>query len=248
VSVVISVKDDVRYLERCLDALAQQTFAPYEVIVVNAGGTDLCAAMATQRGARVVGTHEIGILAGNSTGYDEAQGDIIARLDADSVPGATWVASVCHSFAQHPSAAAITGHGVLMDDDGTARQRRSTLYMYSYFTLMGFALGHPPVFGSTFAMRREVWHRVRGTVCRPHRRVHDDIDLSIHLGKHHTIVVDRELMVPVSSRLRGFDRTVFARQARAFSTIVRHWPRGFPSARHIHRTGSHGGASAPQAA
>jgi len=236
VSIVIPVKDDMDYLERCLDALALQTYPAFEVIVVDNASSDGSAALAARRGARVVREPESGIPAASATGYDAARGDIIARLDADSVPGVTWVASVCESFARNPGAAAVTGRGVLMDDDGTPHQRSSASYMRAYFWLVGLALGHPPVFGSTFAMRREAWVRVRNDVCRHDQLMHDDMDLSIHLGTNGQIVVDRELMVPISSRPLGFDRSAVKRHARGWYTIVSHWPREFPPVRMLRRS------------
>lgn len=235
ISVVIPVRNDRDYLARCLDALALQTHPAFEVIVVDNASTDASAVVASRRGARVVREPEVGIPAASATGYDAARGDIIARLDADSVPGVTWLASVCESFQRHPHAAAVTGSGVLMDDDGTPHWRSSTFYMRAYFFLVGLALGHPPLWGSALAMRREVWREVRDRVCRRNQRVHDDMDLSIHLAPHQQVVVDRHLTVPVSSRPLRVNIAAFTRFARGLYTIVLHWPREFPLARYVRR-------------
>ncbi len=236
VSIVIPVRDDYAYLERCLDALARQTYAPFEVIVVDNGSNDRSAALAASRGAFVVRELEVGIPAASATGYDAASGDIIARLDADSVPGVTWVASVCESFERHPNAMAVTGSGMLMDDDGTPHRRSSRLYMSAYFRLVGLALGHPPLWGSALAMRRAAWFDVRESMCRHNARVHDDMDLSIHLGPEHVIVLDRSLTVPASSRMLAFERASIVRFLRGFYTIMRHWPQEFPLGRMIRRS------------
>ena len=233
VSIVIPVRDDYDYLERCLDALAMQTYAPFEIIVVDNDSSDRSSALAASRGAFVVRESEVGNPAASATGYDATSGDIIARLDADSIPGVTWVASVCDAFAQHTHAAAITGGGMLMDDDGTPHRRGSRFYMGAYFRLVGLALGHPPLFGSALAMRRAAWIEVRHDVCRHDQRVHDDMDLSIHLGPERPIVMDRTLSVPVSSRPLTLDGSSIARFARGLYTIVRHWPREFPLARMV---------------
>lgn len=239
VSVVIPVRDDYDYLERCLDALAMQTYPPLEVIVVDNASSDASAMLASRWGALLVTEFEVGIPAASATGYDAASGDIIARLDADSVPGATWVASVCDSFARNTNAAAITGSGWLMDDDGTPHRRRSTLYMRAYFWLVGLALGHPPLWGSALAMRREVWQSVRHDVCRHNKRVHDDLDLSMHIGPEQEIVFDRELSVAVSSRPLKLDRSVWVRVDRGFYTIFSHWPHEFPLLRFLRRARAH---------
>jgi hypothetical protein len=107
------------------------------------------------------------------------------------------------------------------------------MYMSAYFRLVGLALGHPPLFGSALAMRRAAWVDVRTKICRHDQRVHDDMDLSVHLGPEHPIVRDRTLSVPVSSRPLTFGRSAIARLARGLYTIVRHWPQEFPLARMV---------------
>ncbi len=235
VSVVIPVRDDYDYLERCLDALAMQTYPPFEIIVVDNDSSDRSAALAARRGAVVVREYEVGIPAASATGYDAATGDIIARLDADSVPGVTWVSTVCESLTMNPHAAAVTGTGVLIDDNGRAHRRSSSFFMNAYFLFVGLALGHPPLWGSALAMRREAWLEVRDDVCRHDARMHDDMDLSIHLGPTRAIIFDRLLTVPVSARPLTLDRSTVTRFARGFYTIFRHWPREFPLARMVRR-------------
>lgn len=248
VSVVIPVRNDHEYLERCLDALARQTYPPFEVIVVDNASTDRSAAVAAQRGAFVVSELEVGIPSASATGYDAASGDIIARLDADSVPGVTWVASVCEALEQNPHLAAVTGRGMLMEDDGRPHRTSSAFFMNAYFWSVGFALGHPPLWGSALAMRREAWHAVRYEVCRHDERMHDDMDLSIHLGPVRRIDVDRTLSVPVSARPLTLDGSALVRFARGFYTIVRHWPSEFPAIRIARRVRAQRAAATPSRA
>ena len=49
VSVVIPVRNDHEYLERCLEALARQTYAPWEVIVVDNSSTDRSSSLGAAR-------------------------------------------------------------------------------------------------------------------------------------------------------------------------------------------------------
>lgn len=78
VSVVIPCLNDAAALETCLSSLARQSLQPFEIVVVDNNSTDSSAAVARRFGARVVPEPVPGIPAAAATGYDAAQGQIIA--------------------------------------------------------------------------------------------------------------------------------------------------------------------------
>jgi hypothetical protein len=102
------------------------------------------------------------------------------------------------------------------------------LYIGGYFWAMSIWLGAAPIFGSNFAMRREVWRQVRSDVHRDLRAVHDDLDLSLHLAPEVNVLLDETLRVGISSRpfssWRGFGR----RLGWAYLTLAMHWPQDAP--------------------
>jgi hypothetical protein len=61
-------------------------------------------------------------------------------------------------------------------------------------------LGHPPLFGSNFAMRKSAWLTIRTTVHRDIRELHDDLDFSFQFTADMRVAFDRKLRVGVSSR------------------------------------------------
>jgi glycosyltransferase involved in cell wall biosynthesis len=200
ISVVIPVKDDALRLERCLECLARQSLSPDELIVVDNGSEDLTPIVAGWWKATVVVETTPGIPAAASAGYDAAQGDVIARLDADSEPPPDWVERLLTAFDKDAELVAVTGPGrfrtlpkpfALLADGG---------YMRPYFALMGRLLGHPPVFGSNFAMTSAAWRSVRDATHRGDPRVHDDLDLSFRLPRGSRVQLDRSLAIPVSAR------------------------------------------------
>src|SRR6266436_4982028 len=91
ISVVIPALNDASMLKVCLAALASQRRAADEIIVVDNGSSDDTAEVARAAGALVLTELRRGIYPATSTGYDAATGDIIARLDADSIPGPDWL-------------------------------------------------------------------------------------------------------------------------------------------------------------
>lgn len=222
ISVVIPARDDAPALDACLRALAAQTQPPFEVVVVDNASTDDTAAVAVRHGARVVREDQVGIPAAASTGYDAARGDVIARLDADSLVPADWVAKVSRAMAD-PSVDAVTGVGHFYDMPRGLRRPAAALYLGSYFVLCHAALGHPALWGSAMAVRREVWAQVRDQVHRDDPEVHDDLALSFALGPRRRTVLDRSLAVGASGRcLRGWAQTR-RRFRRAFRTLRLGW-------------------------
>ena len=246
ISVVIPVRDDAAYLERCLRMLGAQSLPPVEVIVVDNGSSDGSGEVARRLGARVVEQPQVGIPIASATGYDAARGDIIARLDSDSQPGPHWVATVGRLFAEHPEADAVTGSGLLVTDDGEPQPVRSKLYLGPYFALVRSALGNRPVFGSAMALRASTWSRVSGEVCRHDADVHDDMDLSVHLGPAATVHFDHALTLPISARPLQGVRPMLHRGWRGFHTLARHWPAEHPVGRHVRRMRARAAARRPR--
>ena len=99
VSIVIPVRDDAVPLAACLQALAAQSRPADEIVVVDNASRDDSAAVARAAGARVVFCGEPGIPVAAATGYDAARGDLVLRLDADSLPGSGWVASMVDALS-----------------------------------------------------------------------------------------------------------------------------------------------------
>ncbi|MFD3443770.1 glycosyltransferase family 2 protein [Microbacteriaceae bacterium 4G12] len=229
ISVVIPVKDDARLLERCLDALDGQTVRPLEVIIVDNGSTDDSAAVARAHGALVLEEPSPGIAAASSTGYDAAIGAVIARCDADSVPPADWLQRIAVAFASDPALAALTGPGRFYGVSRATAAVGSLLYMRGYFASMTVALGHPPLFGSNAAFLASAWRAVRSGVHRHDLGMHDDVDLSVHLGPERRIRYDRRLVVEVSGRPLVDDAAgMRLRARRGVRSIVAHWPGELP--------------------
>lgn len=226
-SVVIPVKDDAVPLARCLAALAGQRAGILEVIVIDNGSTDESADVARRFGAAVVTETRPGIAAAASAGYDRAAGEIIARLDADSVPDADWSGEVLRFMGAHPDAAAVTGGARFTDGPTALRRVGAALYLGAYFVIVSTALGHLPLFGSNFAMRASEWRRISATVHRDDLLVHDDMDVSFHLGPVRRIRYGARVRVGISSRPFSDGRGAL-RVRRGFHTIVLHWPHQLP--------------------
>jgi GT2 family glycosyltransferase len=110
-SVVVPNLDGAELLGPCLGAVAAQTVAGVETIVVDNGSHDGSVALVRERfpDARVreLGENR-GFAAAMNAGIDAAQAPLVAFLNNDAVPAPDWLAELGACLDRHPRGAAAT--------------------------------------------------------------------------------------------------------------------------------------------
>jgi hypothetical protein len=129
----------------------------------------------------------------------------------------------------------LTGPGSFYGTKRWANWLGERVYLPAYFHIVGPWLGGPPIFGSNFAMRASVWRQVRELVHRDDPRIHDDLDLTLHLPLDVVVRFDEELRVGVSARPLESWRGLRRRLAWAYHTFAEHWPEASPWGRRAAR-------------
>ena len=180
VSIVIPVYNEADRITACLQAIAVQTTAPYEVIVVDNNSTDDTIARASLFPfVKLLREPRQGVVYARERGFDAASGDIIGRIDADSIIDLDWVQTLATCFAQH-GVDAVTGAIRYNDMAAASLLNRSDLFwrrrmartMKQEFILQG----------ANMALRRQVWRQVKPELC--HRQgLHEDFDIAIHIAR-----------------------------------------------------------------
>ena len=200
ISVVVPSYNDAAMLEQCLDALAKQTRPADEIVVVDNGSTDATGEVARSAGARVVTEPRRGIPQATAAGFDAALGDVLGRLDADTIPPADWVARVERAFTADLHLDALSGPGRFYGGTAFNRWYAEHVHMPMYYRFVAWVLGHDVLYGSNLAIRASAWRVLREHVHRDRPDVTDDLDLTINLHPGMGVRFDPTLEVEVSAR------------------------------------------------
>lgn len=200
ISAVIPARNDAVFLRRCLAALAQQTRPPDEIVVVDNDSTDDTAAVCEAAGVRRVRESLPGVAAATACGFDAAGSDVLARLDADSVPPPDWLERIEAMVEAAGPLTIVTGPGNFYGGNRVTRWIAEHIYIAGYRWSMNLLMGHPPIFGSNFALHASLWKRLREGVNRSGPRIHDDLDLSWQVAPDMDVLWVDPLRVGVSAR------------------------------------------------
>jgi glycosyltransferase involved in cell wall biosynthesis len=92
VSVIVPTRDRPGSLDRCLEALARQSYEPLEIVVIDDGSAadDEVAAIVGRHGARLVRGAGRGPAAARNAGVRDATGVLLCFTDDDCEPGPEW--------------------------------------------------------------------------------------------------------------------------------------------------------------
>lgn len=227
ITVVVPAYNEEVYLGACLESLHRQSRPADEILVVNNNSIDQTEAIARRYSATVISEKRQGIWAASRAGYSAANGDVIARCDADSVLPHDWLERIEGAFSQN-HVIAVTGPGNFYGTSKIVCRLADVLYMKAYFISVGAALGHPPLFGSNFAMRKTAWLAAKKQTHHNREDIHDDIDLSYHLPGKKPVVYDPDLRVLISARPLFQASGMVNRYQKGFRSIVLHWPAHAP--------------------
>lgn len=178
-------------LRRCITALGQVQYTPFEIVVV--ADPDSLAGLPDDLPIKRVAATEANISAARNLGIAQSAGAVVAFIDDDAVPEPTWLAHLCAPFAD--TGVAATG-GFVRGRNGISWQWRGRVV-----DALGRTQPHsvctppPPGFaikteGTNMAVRRGVLRGLGGF--DPAFRFHlDETDLNLRLARdgHRTVLV-----------------------------------------------------------
>lgn len=112
ISIVMATRDRSRLLRRAIESVLSQSYANWQLVVVDDGSTDATpAVLAAFPDPRIIRLRTAGVraAAARNRGLEAATGEWIAFLDDDNVMATHWLRGVAAFVEAHPAAAVAYG-------------------------------------------------------------------------------------------------------------------------------------------
>ena len=107
VSVIIPIYNTDEFLRRCVDSVLDQDFDDYEILLIDDGSTDNCAAICDeyklQNKIRVIHKSHGGVSSSCNVGIDYARGKYLMFCDSDDYVEKDWISVLYKAIEENPS-------------------------------------------------------------------------------------------------------------------------------------------------
>lgn len=122
ISVIVPVYNVKPYISRCLDSLLKQTYAQFELLVINDGSTDGSALILEDYAKkddriRVIHQENAGVSAARNRGIEAACGDYVTFVDSDDFVDPAYLEHLYQAALQSGSDIVATNFSPLMKKD-----------------------------------------------------------------------------------------------------------------------------------
>lgn len=224
ISVVIPAHNEEQSIADCLHSLLSQTTRPFEIIVVNNNSTDQTIAIIQRFKSpliRIVNESKKGITYARTAGFSAAHGDIIARIDADTIARSDWIAQIEQYFKTHPSVVAITGSVGIRELSPRGKFWFRWQTQLSMFIEECYAHTWPMLVGHNMALRRSAWQQVMHDVHLGDNEVNEDVDISFFMHKVGAVARVRNVVVSTNVKDQWFNIKKSARYTRTMKHTMR---------------------------
>ena len=204
ITVVVPAYNAERFLARTLQSALQQTYTSLEVIVVNDGSTD-----ATERIAkdfaqadprlRVISVENGGVASARNVGLFEAQGELVAFLDADDLWHPSKVERQIASLTKPEGSDAAASYTLMRIIDVNDRVvRNGSGVGYSGYIFARHLFSRPVGNGSSLMVRRETAVMIGGfDRSWADRQIGgcEDLDFELKIAARYPIQAIRQFLV-----------------------------------------------------
>lgn len=179
VSIVIPVYNRSSLIRDVIGALLEQTYQPFEIIIVDDGSTDNTSAVVSSYPIRYFYQKNRGPASARNRGFRESKGDIVAFIDSDCVARKDWLENLVKGF-DSPEVGAVAGSYDIANPESLLSRliHEEIKWRHSGFKRYIRAFGSYNV-----AIKREVFEKVGGFDESYRTASGEDNDLSYRILK-----------------------------------------------------------------
>lgn len=207
VSVVIPAYNEEKTIKNCLDSLINQSEKPEEIIVVDNNSTDKTVEIVKEyKGVKILHEDKQGITPTRNKGFNYAKGDIIARCDADTITPPNWIERLKEDFSKDKSIVAVSTPAIFHD---VHFLKDHLFFSYMYLAIPILIIGSYPLIGICLAIKKTAWDEIKIELCHDDTKVHEDIDLTLHIKKLGKIFHDSKIVPRTSGRRLKYNPSSF---------------------------------------
>lgn len=195
VSIIIPAFNEEHHISQLLRSIALQSVKPYEVIVVDNNSTDKTVLKARSFPfVKVINESQQGLIPARDSGFNQATGQVLGRINADVILQPNWVSRVQANFAKN-HIDGLSGPAVAKFLPLTDRAL-NTYWSRVYLRGIEAYFRQPIMWGANMAISYAMWQKIKDQTSKDDRQVHEDQDLSVLIAKNGgSIKIDRRLLV-----------------------------------------------------
>jgi glycosyltransferase involved in cell wall biosynthesis len=205
ISVIVPTYNEEETIGKCLEALRNQTFKDYEIVVADGHSRDNTVEVAKKYADRILFDEGKGAAAARNLAVKTVDSEIVAFVDGDTTVPQNWVETVDGAFKK-----GIVGvGGPLLPDGGGFLDKLIFFVCADLVRRISSAFGSHQFSGANCAYSREAYLKVGGF--REGLDMLDDIDLSMRIKNFGKEKFEPKLYAATSirrSRQKGHLKTV----------------------------------------
>jgi len=195
VSVIITTREEEKYLTRTLQAVRNQTYRPIEIVVSDAESRDKTVQIARKHGAKVF-VKKTNIPQGRNYGAEKSRGKILVFLDADTILEKNWIKKAVDDLKKKEVDMAV---GVFRPRENSV-SAKMTCWIWSDFLPYILKIFGKEMHGggSTFVIKRNIFMLSGGF--KEDQAMLEDAEFVNRISRKRKVLWDRQLVSRTSMR------------------------------------------------